>query len=174
MGLAVGAGAEFTVRSGPEHARRRQVPLGLGYALSIHRCQGMTLDRVELDLRSAFECGQVRERPVLRHLPSRAIFCPASSSVLRHLLACHLHSCHLFLSLHLWRLSDQCRLCFAGVRGAVPLPLPTAYPRAGLRPGESQGASRGATVRGRAGQHRAEGGGGGGGCGLKMKRRLYR
>ena len=115
MGLAVGAGAEFTVRSGPEHARRRQVPLGLGYALSIHRCQGMTLDRVELDLRSAFECGQVRERPLLRHL-----------------LACHLHSCRLFLSLHLWRLSDQCRLCFAGVRGAVPLPLPTAYPRAGL------------------------------------------
>ena len=79
MGLAVGAGAEFTVRSGPEHARRRQVPLGLGYALSIHRCQGMTLDRVELDLRSAFECGQVRERPVLRHL-----------------LACHLHSRRLF------------------------------------------------------------------------------
>ena len=146
MGLAVGAGAEFTVRSGPEHARRRQVPLGLGYALSIHRCQGMTLDRVELDLRSAFECGQVRERPVLRHL-----------------LACHLHSCHLFLSLHLWRLSDQCRLCFTGVRGVVTLPLPTAYPRAGLRPGESQGASRGAAVRGRAGQHRAEGGGGGGG-----------
>ena len=96
MGLAVGAGAEFTVRSGPEHARRRQVPLGLGYALSIHRCQGMTLDRVELDLRSAFECGQVRARPVLRHLPSRAIFCPASSSVLRHLLACHLHSRRLF------------------------------------------------------------------------------
>ena len=56
--VVVGAGAEFTVRSGPEHARRRQVPLGLGYALSIHRCQGMTLDRVELDLRSAFECGQ--------------------------------------------------------------------------------------------------------------------
>ena len=79
MGLAVGAGAEFTVRSGPEHARRRQVPLGLGYALSIHRCQGMTLDRVELDLRSAFECGQVRERPLLRHL-----------------LACHLHSRRLF------------------------------------------------------------------------------
>ena len=37
--VVVGAGAEFTVRSGPEHARRRQVPLGLGYALSIHRCQ---------------------------------------------------------------------------------------------------------------------------------------
>ena len=75
----MGAGAEFTVRSGPEHARRRQVPLGLGYALSIHRCQGMTLDRVELDLRSAFECGQVSACPLLRHL-----------------LACHLHSRRLF------------------------------------------------------------------------------
>ena len=83
MGLAVGAGAEFTVRSGPEHARRRQVPLGLGYALSIHRCQGMTLDRVELDLRSAFECGQVRERPLLRHHLNLACV----------ILACHLCFC---------------------------------------------------------------------------------
>jgi ATP-dependent DNA helicase PIF1 len=39
-------------------ASRRQIPLALGYALSIHRCQGMTLDRVEVDLRSCFEYGQ--------------------------------------------------------------------------------------------------------------------
>ena len=107
MGLAVGAGAEFTVRSGPEHARRRQVPLGLGYALSIHRCQGMTLDRVELDLRSAFECGQVRESAASCVTFWLAIFCPAPSSVLRHLQACRL-----FLSLHLWRrsLSSSCNV----------------------------------------------------------------
>ena len=158
----MGAGAEFTVRSGPEHARRRQVPLGLGYALSIHRCQGMTLDRVELDLRSAFECGQVRESAASCVTFWLAIFCPAPSSVLRHLQACRL-----FLSLHLWRRSEQCRLCFAGVRGAVSLPLPAAYPRARLRPGQSQGAPRGAAVRGRAGEQRAESGGGGGG--LKME-----
>jgi ATP-dependent exoDNAse (exonuclease V) alpha subunit len=43
---------DFQVRSGAEFAVRRQIPLQLGYALSIHRCQGMTLDRVEMDLRS--------------------------------------------------------------------------------------------------------------------------
>ena len=44
--------ADFQLRSGAEFAVRRQIPLQLGYALSIHRCQGMTLDRVEMDLRS--------------------------------------------------------------------------------------------------------------------------
>ena len=44
--------ADFQVRSGSEFAVRKQIPLELGYALSIHRCQGMTLDRVEMDLRS--------------------------------------------------------------------------------------------------------------------------
>jgi hypothetical protein len=44
--------ADFQVRSGPDFAVRKQIPLELGYALSIHRCQGMTLDRVEMDLRS--------------------------------------------------------------------------------------------------------------------------
>ena len=49
---------DFQARSGPDFAVRKQIPLELGYALSIHRCQGMTLDRVEMDLRSVFECGQ--------------------------------------------------------------------------------------------------------------------
>lgn len=44
--------ADFQVRSGSDFAVRKQIPLELGYALSIHRCQGMTLDRVEMDLRS--------------------------------------------------------------------------------------------------------------------------
>jgi len=39
-------------------AMRFQIPLMLGWALSIHRCQGMTLDRVEMKLASVWECGQ--------------------------------------------------------------------------------------------------------------------
>ena len=62
------------------------MPLGLGYALSIHRCQGMTLDRVELDLRSAFECGQVRESAASCVTFWLAIFCPAPSSVIFRLV----------------------------------------------------------------------------------------
>ena len=38
---------------------RSQMPLKLGWALTVHKAQGMTLSRAELQLDDAFEVGQV-------------------------------------------------------------------------------------------------------------------
>ncbi|CAI9089088.1 OLC1v1023596C1 [Oldenlandia corymbosa var. corymbosa] len=40
-------------------AKRRQIPLMLAWALSIHKCQGMTIDRLHTDLSRAFGNGMV-------------------------------------------------------------------------------------------------------------------
>ncbi|OIV92244.1 hypothetical protein TanjilG_00262 [Lupinus angustifolius] len=40
-------------------ATRKQIPLILAWALSIHKCQGMTLDKAYINLSRAFGCGMV-------------------------------------------------------------------------------------------------------------------
>lgn len=39
------------------HLVRRQIPLKLGWALTVHKSQGMTLDRVDIDIHKAFAPG---------------------------------------------------------------------------------------------------------------------
>ncbi len=40
-------------------ASRLQIPLKLGYAISIHKSQSLTMDYVDIDFEGIFECGQV-------------------------------------------------------------------------------------------------------------------
>lgn len=51
---------EFTVEdaNGKMEAKRSQVPLILAWALSIHKSQGQTIERVKVDLGDIFETGQ--------------------------------------------------------------------------------------------------------------------
>lgn len=40
-------------------AYRKQIPLKLAWATTVHKQQGSTIDRAEIDVTEAFACGQV-------------------------------------------------------------------------------------------------------------------
>jgi len=56
--MVIGPGEWEIKVDGEVKARRTQVPLLLAWALTIHKCQGMTLDRVVLSMGSLFEDAQ--------------------------------------------------------------------------------------------------------------------
>lgn len=57
--VAVGP-AQFDARGGgAKYAERLQMPLKLAWALTVHKSQGMTISRLEVSLRDAFDYGQV-------------------------------------------------------------------------------------------------------------------
>lgn len=39
-------------------AQRSQLPLDLSWGISVHKAQGMTVDKAQLHLKNVFECGQ--------------------------------------------------------------------------------------------------------------------
>jgi len=59
-GVAARIGLETSsTQYGTSEIQRIQVPLKLGWALTVHKAQGMTLSRAELQVDNAFEAGQV-------------------------------------------------------------------------------------------------------------------
>ena len=49
----------FTIsQGGSVVAQRSQVPLDLSWGISVHKSQGMTVDKAQLHLKNVFECGQ--------------------------------------------------------------------------------------------------------------------
>lgn len=50
----------FTVylNGGAVIARRHQIPLDLSWGMSVHKCQGISVDKAEINLKNVFECGQ--------------------------------------------------------------------------------------------------------------------
>ena len=49
---------EWTVKTDNGTAARLQVPLKLGYALTVHKSQGLSMSLLEVDLQKCFDYGQ--------------------------------------------------------------------------------------------------------------------
>lgn len=49
----------YDVKAGKDNASRLQIPLSLAYAFTVHKAQGLTLDRVEVDCRNMVQSGQI-------------------------------------------------------------------------------------------------------------------
>lgn len=56
--MVVTPGTWTVEEEGCERAKRSQIPLALAWCATIHKSQGMTLDRAVIDLHNIFSCGQ--------------------------------------------------------------------------------------------------------------------
>ena len=56
---SIGRSETEVMQNGKLYAKRTQIPLRLAWATTIHKCQGMTFDRISCDLKRSFADGQV-------------------------------------------------------------------------------------------------------------------